>query len=147
MTKSEYIRLYSEQLQSVSEKYGGAQGVVDKLTDLGGGHAPVLLCWERPPLTGSNWCHRRLFADWVKSEIGLSVPELAPGESPTPLDDTGDLAFLVDMPPLADIVRGADLFGLDLGDLLSAVRDGRLAVGPQGYIRTRDIAKVFGPPR
>jgi len=34
--------------------------------------APVLLCWERP----GQFCHRRLLADWITSEIGIDVPEV-----------------------------------------------------------------------
>ncbi len=33
---------------------------------------PVLLCWERP----GEFCHRRLFADWVQREIELHIPEV-----------------------------------------------------------------------
>jgi hypothetical protein len=33
---------------------------------------PVLLCWERP----GQFCHRRLFADWIKREVELYVPEV-----------------------------------------------------------------------
>lgn len=40
------------------------------------GVEPVLLCWEKPPFTVSNWCHRRLVADWFEEHLGLPVPEL-----------------------------------------------------------------------
>lgn len=37
---------------------------------------PVLLCWERPPLTAGNWCHRSMVAEWFELELALHVPEL-----------------------------------------------------------------------
>lgn len=39
-------------------------------------HEPVLLCWERPPLTGRNWCHRRMIAEFFSSELGHNVQEI-----------------------------------------------------------------------
>ena len=68
------------------------QKVVADLEALAGGHEPVLLCFERPPFTPTNWCHRRMVAEWLADKIGLDVPELergggaappAPGENPT----------------------------------------------------------------
>jgi hypothetical protein len=50
--------------------------VVAQLEDLGGGAEPVLLCWEKPPLTPRNWCHRRMVAEWLKSTLDIEVPEL-----------------------------------------------------------------------
>lgn len=38
-------------------------------------HEPVLLCWERPPLTASNWCHRSMAAEWFELELGQQVSE------------------------------------------------------------------------
>ena len=35
----------------------------------------VLLCFEKPPFTESNWCHRRLVAEWLQRELGIEVPE------------------------------------------------------------------------
>lgn len=37
---------------------------------------PVLLCWEKPPFTESNWCHRRMVADWLEQHLSIEVPEL-----------------------------------------------------------------------
>jgi len=42
---------------------------------LAGDQEPVLLCWERPPFTPTNWCHRRLVADWFQDRLGVAVPE------------------------------------------------------------------------
>lgn len=35
----------------------------------------VLLCFEKPPFHATNFCHRRMVADWLKRELGLDVPE------------------------------------------------------------------------
>ncbi len=49
--------------------------VVADLAALAGEYEPVLLCFERPPFTAQNWCHRRLCAEWFKETLGLDVPE------------------------------------------------------------------------
>jgi len=33
----------------------------------------ILLCWE--DLSKGEWCHRRMVAEWIESELGLKVPE------------------------------------------------------------------------
>jgi len=43
--------------------------VVEDLHRLADPHAPVLLCWERPPFTATVWCHRRLVAAWLDREL------------------------------------------------------------------------------
>ena len=43
---------------------------------------PVLLCWERPPLTATNWCHRTMVAEWLEEKLGMSVPEITAVEEP-----------------------------------------------------------------
>ena len=43
---------------------------------LAGGAEPVLLCFERPPFTVDNWCHRRMVAEWFAETLSLDVPEL-----------------------------------------------------------------------
>ena len=55
------------------------QQVWDDLHRLAGDQEPVLLCWERPPFTASNWCHRRLVADWFHDRLGVVVPEWGVG--------------------------------------------------------------------
>jgi len=47
----------------------------DVLHKMAAGHEPVLLCFERPPLTTSNWCHRRIVAEWFEEKLGVQVPE------------------------------------------------------------------------
>ena len=57
--------------------------VVTELEALAGGAEPVLLCWEKPPLTPKNWCHRRMVAEWLTDKLGIDVPELVlPGGAP-----------------------------------------------------------------
>jgi hypothetical protein len=64
--------------------------VVEDLAALAHPYQPVLLCWEKPPLTASNWCHRRLAAEWLEGKPGMSVQEIydhrlaAPRRSPWP---------------------------------------------------------------
>lgn len=36
---------------------------------------PVLLCYERPPFSPTNWCHRRMVASWFEEKLGVTVPE------------------------------------------------------------------------
>ncbi len=49
---------------------------------------PVLLCWEKTPFTETNWCHRRLVAEWFADKLGVDVPEMMP--SMEQLSLTGD---------------------------------------------------------
>ncbi len=37
---------------------------------------PVLLCFERPPFTSDNWCHRRMAAEWFGDRLGFDILEL-----------------------------------------------------------------------
>lgn len=62
------------------------QKVWDDLHRLAGDQEPILLCWERPPFTPTNWCHRRLVADWLQDRLGVEVPEYwtATSQSPAP---------------------------------------------------------------
>jgi hypothetical protein len=69
--KPEYERRYAEQLAQLDP----AQVRAD-LEGLAGEHEPVLLCWEKPPFSEKNWCHRRLVARWLLDTSGLQVPEL-----------------------------------------------------------------------
>jgi len=52
--------------------------VVEQLKKLAGESEPVLLCFEKPPFTPDNWCHRRIVAEWFKETLGLDVPEYQP---------------------------------------------------------------------
>lgn len=68
--------LYLPRYQAILDRLDPQQ-TWDQLHALAGGHEPVLLCWERPPFTASNWCHRRLVADWLALSLGVEVPELS----------------------------------------------------------------------
>ena len=59
-----------------------AQVVWDELHELAGGAEPVLLCWEKPPFSASNWCHRHMVTEWFADEIGKTVDEYYPAISP-----------------------------------------------------------------
>lgn len=38
---------------------------------------PVILCFEKPPFTEVNFCHRRMAADWFEKNLGVIVPEVS----------------------------------------------------------------------
>ena len=52
-----------------------AQVVWDDLHALAGGAEPVLLCWEKPPFSAANWCHRRIVAEWFADKLGVDIAE------------------------------------------------------------------------
>ena len=81
MSQALYLPRYAAILHALDP-----QQVWDDLHRLAGDQEPVLLCWERPPFTPTNWCHRHLVADWFHDRLGVEVPELgsAPSQSPTP---------------------------------------------------------------
>lgn len=72
VSRVEYIRRYNDILATLDP-----QKVWDELHVLAGGAEPVLLCFERPPFTEKNFCHRRMVAEWLRQELGMEVPELA----------------------------------------------------------------------
>lgn len=73
VNRTEYERLYALQLADLDPRK-----VVADLTSLAGGAEPVLLCYEKPPFTETNWCHRRLVAAWLEKELAIEVPEFEP---------------------------------------------------------------------
>lgn len=66
----EYERRYAMQLALLDPSR-----VWDELHVLAGDHEPTLLCWERPPFSDDNWCHRRLTAAWFEIALGHQVNE------------------------------------------------------------------------
>lgn len=70
----EYERLYAQQLALLDPAKVWAD-----LHVLAGGHEPTLLCWEKPPFTETNWCHRRLVAAWFERNLGHLVDERSGG--------------------------------------------------------------------
>ena len=81
----EYIPCYQEQLDTLSAKTTWAElqematsDAVRRfgLTEVRASRVePVLLCWETPGGTSAAFCHRRLVAQWLQSELGKIVPE------------------------------------------------------------------------
>ena len=73
----EYERQYAMILEALDPA-----AVWQELHDLVSTHEPILMCFERPPFTPTNWCHRRLVADWFLKTLGHEVPELGHGLVP-----------------------------------------------------------------
>lgn len=69
--KAEYERRFRTEVLGVLDP----QETWDELHRLADGAEPVLQCFEKPPLVGDNWCHRRMVADWFKETLGKDVPE------------------------------------------------------------------------
>lgn len=66
-----YRELYFAQLAELD-----AVAVEADLHSLAAGAEPILLCYEKVPFTATNWCHRRMVAEWFKKELGIDVPEI-----------------------------------------------------------------------
>ena len=64
--------------------------VVDDLQRLAGKSEPVMLCFERPPFTDENFCHRRMVAEWFGDRLGLVVPEIDSTAPSDPPDQDGE---------------------------------------------------------
>lgn len=75
--KLEYERLYAAQLAKLNPEH-----IQKALHQLAGGHEPILMCWEKPPFTETNFCHRRLVAAWLEANLGIQVSELEAHELP-----------------------------------------------------------------
>ena len=50
--------------------------VVEDLTALADPYEPILLCWEKLPLTRSNFCHRTMVSEWLQDKLGMTVREI-----------------------------------------------------------------------
>lgn len=75
VSREEYIQRFTAQLAALDPRQ-----VWDELHALANGAEPVMLCWEVPPWTDRNWCHRRMVAEWLERELGVEIPELTPGD-------------------------------------------------------------------
>lgn len=71
--EEQYERRYLALLRGLD-----ARKVERDLKALVPGHEPVLCCWEKPPFTEANWCHRRMAAAWLEKQLGIRVPEWTP---------------------------------------------------------------------
>lgn len=66
-----YRELYFSQLNKLNPT-----AVMADLHELAQGHEPILLCWEKLD-TPEDWCHRRMVAEWFKTELNIDVPEFS----------------------------------------------------------------------
>lgn len=71
MPLARYEPLYREILAGLDPR-----AMWDRMHELAGGAEPVLMCFERPPFTVENFCHRRLVAAWFEQELGQVVDEI-----------------------------------------------------------------------
>ncbi|GMV18359.1 MAG: hypothetical protein AMXMBFR56_65830 [Polyangiaceae bacterium] len=70
VSPEEYRRRFFAQLAALD-----AAKVRADLEHMASPAEPVLLCWEKPPFTEKNWCHRRMVAEWFKEKLGIEVEE------------------------------------------------------------------------
>jgi len=71
VSRAEYEVLFAEQLALLKP----AEVAAD-LENLSGDAEPVLLCYEKPPFSEANWCHRRIVARWFLETMGMKVREV-----------------------------------------------------------------------
>lgn len=62
MQRDDYLPLFDAILANLD-----AQQIAKDL-----GENAVLFCWEKP----GQFCHRRIFAEWIEKATGLVIPEL-----------------------------------------------------------------------
>ena len=77
LTPEQYIERFDDILRQLDPRE-----TWDRLHELVAPLEPVLLCYERPPFTRENWCHRRAVADWFKATLGEVVEEIGHGDVP-----------------------------------------------------------------
>lgn len=99
LTEAAYRRRYGKVLDNLDPA-----AVAAVLKMLAGDADPVLLCWERPPFTEVNFCHRRMVAGWLQDALGIEVPEIEPAPRKAPADPKG-----------MDQLRQQVLFGFGAG--------------------------------
>ena len=67
LTREQYIESYRRDVLGRLNPVA----VVREIERLSGGKDAALLCYEKP----GEFCHRRLFAQWMLEETGLDIPE------------------------------------------------------------------------
>jgi len=77
MALEPYRRIYFDEILGKLDP----EKVNRDLHSLAVSHEPVLLCFERPPFTEQNFCHRRMVAEWLEKHLGVEVPEIGDQES------------------------------------------------------------------
>lgn len=65
--------------------------VIRDITKLAAGSPPVLMCFERVPLTRDNFCHRSMAAEWITQHTGIEVKEWSGVRELPPLSTVGTL--------------------------------------------------------
>ena len=70
--KEEYIARYQSEILAKLNP----QKVWYDLHELVRGYEPILMCWEKGPLIGNNFCHRTLVAKWFEETLGEKVTEI-----------------------------------------------------------------------
>ncbi|MEZ4376229.1 MAG: DUF488 family protein [Polyangiaceae bacterium] len=80
VSQFEYRQRYFAQLEALDPE--ATWNELHRLARMTSGRdaEPVLLCWEKPPFTSKNWCHRRMVAEWFQRTLGREVPELETGQ-------------------------------------------------------------------
>ena len=71
LARSDYEPAYAQTLAGLDPATVWAD-----LHELAGGAEPVMMCYERPPFTDTNHCHRRLVSRWLQDALGVEVPEI-----------------------------------------------------------------------
>lgn len=72
VTREQYIQMY---YRDVVGHLNPAQVIAD-IERMSQGKDAALLCYEKP----GDFCHRRLFADWMLRETGLEIKEWEPSQ-------------------------------------------------------------------
>ena len=73
MNEEEYKIAYREILRKVD-----VNKLLVKIQVLSKGKDAALLCYEKP----SDFCHRRLLAEWIEKSVGIKVPEWGISKNP-----------------------------------------------------------------
>jgi hypothetical protein len=76
---AEFCALYRREILTTLDP----KKIWDRLHDLAEGAEPVLLGHKSPPFSMTNFCHRRLVAEWFERKLRVEVPEM--GQEPQPL--------------------------------------------------------------
>ena len=71
VTTEQYIRMYKRDVLGVLRP----ENVIRDIERISNGKDAALLCYEKP----GEFCHRRLFAEWMLQRTGLEIPEWEPG--------------------------------------------------------------------
>ena len=72
VTREQYIEMY---FRDVVGKLS-PEKVISDIERLSGGKDAALLCYEKP----GDFCHRRLFAEWMLKSTGLDIKEWDPDQ-------------------------------------------------------------------